>query len=245
MFRAYSGSALEAHLYPFPWDRANDVFHVATFGLAALGLLAWTRTSWRSAAWLFTVSYLLLLLFAFNRSGRYLIPLYPVLILGLLQGAGIVMQAVRRNWSTERVGRTVASGGALTALAGLVVLCAREPRTGGYLHEVPEAEALFAYVEAQPPGETRVAFTEPRVLSWRTGVPATVIFNAPPRDTMDELDRLRITLVVLNRIGLENRRVQSMRGTIAAHPCRFEPAFDNGSFEAFRVLPPCEDGNQS
>ncbi|MEX2049018.1 MAG: hypothetical protein WEB90_05530 [Gemmatimonadota bacterium] len=244
-WQTYSLSAVEAHLYPFPWNPANDLFHVVTLSVTAVGLSAWTRTSWRSATWMFTAMYLLLLVVAFNRAGRYLMPLFPVLIFGLLHGGRVLVNALLKTWTSARASTWVAGSGAVVALAALIVMCVETPRTGGYLHEVPEATALFAHLSDQPEGETRVAFTEPRVLSWRTGVPATAMFNGPAAESIAELDRLGITHVVLNRIGLEGGRVASMRTTIAAYPCRFEPTFDNGSFEVYRLLPPCEESAPS
>jgi hypothetical protein len=241
IFRTYRGSAIEAHLYPFPWDLANDAFHVVSLSLGLLGLLAWTRTGWRSAAWLFTACYLLLLFFAYNRAGRYLVPVFPILIFGLLHGSRLLLSVARRHWSEGRVSNSVAAAGVVLATSTLVVLSVRQPRTGGYLYELPEAASLFDYLRAQP-GDTRVAFTEPRVLSWRTGIPATVIPGVGPGDVMPELDHLEISHVVLNRIGLEAGRVRAMQATIETYPCRFEPTFDNGSFEVYRVLPPCEEG---
>lgn len=242
-WQTYLPSTIEAHLYPFPWDGANDVFHVFSLALALVGLALWTRTSWRSAPWLFTACYLLLLFWVWNQAGRYLVPVYPVLIFGLLHGAEGALGALRRAWSATRRRSGVAASGVLVAASALVILCVQQPRTGGYLHELPEAAALFSHLAAQPPGTVRVAFTEPRVLSWRTGVPATVIPG--DQEMLPEFERLGITHVVLNRIGLEPGRVTRVRTIMANEPCRFEPTFDNGAFAVYRLLPPCEGGPSS
>lgn len=243
--RVYRGSVIEAHLHPFPWNVANDAFHLLTILITAVGLMAWTRTSWRSGAWLFSAAYSLLLIMAFNRAGRYLVPLVPVLVFGLLHGGRVLVARARGAWPAARVDRVVAAAGAFVAASALVLLVARQPRAGGWLHEHPAAVELFDWVGAQPRSDTRVAFSEPRVLSWRTGVRATVLAGVRPEAIVRELDRLDISHVIVNRLGLETQRVERMRATIAEHPCRFEPTFDNGSFEVYRVLPPCEEGSSS
>lgn len=236
----YGRGAAEAHLYPLPWNVANDLFHVGSLSLAAIGLIRWTATSWRSGAWLFAAVYLVLLLVVWNRSARYLVPLYPILVFGFLYGVQIALGVVRRGMQELRARRLAAGTGIGVSAAALALLLASEPRRGGYLWELPDARAAFTHLTAEGPLEqTRVAFIQPRVLSWSTGLSAMTIPGVGPEPMMAELDRLDITHVVLDHIGLEPGRTARLRETVAAFGCRFERSLLNDSFEVYRVLPPC------
>jgi hypothetical protein len=240
MVEAYTGSAVGSHLYPLPWDVGNDIFHAASLSLAVLGIVTWTRTSWRTAAWLFTAAYLLTLLMAFNRAGRYLIPLFPVLIFGFLHGIRVVVGAIRREWADVRTSAYAAACGGLVAFPALLVLTVQEPRRGGYLHETDDARALFAYLTTAPDAAmSRVVFVQPRVLAWATGIPAMVTPGVAPRLVLPEMERQGITHVVLDRLDLQADRTRRMREAFAMQPCRFELGWQNASFEVYRFLPEC------
>jgi hypothetical protein len=242
LVNTYSEPAVASHLYPLPGNLPNDVFHVASLTLAVVGLVAWSRRSWRSAPWLFTAIYLLTLQMAFNRSGRYLIPLFPILIVGFLHGIRIALSAARAAW-TERVAPLAAAcTGAAVAASALVILLATEPRAGGYLHEFRDADEMFSFLSSSADRENvRAAFVQPRVLAWRTGVPAMVLPNAEPEAILTEFERLGITHVVIDQLGLQPRRTERALGTIAAHACRFEMVFQNASFQVQRFLPVCRE----
>lgn len=236
----YGRGAAEAHLYPLPWNVPNDLFHLGSLALAAVGLARWTATSWRSGAWLFAAVYMVLLLVVWNRSARYLVPLYPILIFGFLHGLQIGLGFLRRGMQELRARRLAAITGIGVAAAALAVLLASEPRRGGYLWELPDTRAMFGHLTSQAPLEqTRVAFIQPRVLSWSTGLSAMTIPGVQPGPMTAEFDRLDITHVVIDRIGLEPGRTARLRTTVESLGCRFERSFLNDSFEVYRVLPPC------
>src|SRR5690606_12026415 len=70
--RTYRISVFDSHLYPFPWARANDAYHVLSVGLMALGLLAWLRHAWRRFAAVFMVLYAATLVMLPFSQERYL-----------------------------------------------------------------------------------------------------------------------------------------------------------------------------
>ena len=45
---------------------------------------------------------------------------------------------------------------------------------------------------------------------------------------------------IARRIAVRNF-ADALRRTMAAHACRFEPVFENGSFEVYRFLHECTD----
>ena len=44
--RAYPLSVFDLFLYPFPWNRANDVYHVVVAVLAVIGAIGWLARAW-------------------------------------------------------------------------------------------------------------------------------------------------------------------------------------------------------
>ncbi|MEQ1857734.1 MAG: hypothetical protein ABL963_14870 [Longimicrobiales bacterium] len=238
----YGRAAVVALLYPLPWDRANDLYHLLALGLTAVGLVLWTRAGgWRSAAWLFTAAYCFTLLIVYNRAGRYLIPVLPVVLFGFVHGTAWVLGRVRA-WSAERATSAAVGAVGAIAVAALVLLVTTEPRQGGNLSEQPGAQEFFAFLTSEHAvSPARVAFVKPRVLTWSTRVPAMIVPINAPDEFMGELDRQGITHVALDRVGIEDWRTESAWRMIDTYGCRFESAFDNGSFVVYRVLPPCTD----
>ena len=184
--------------------------------------------------------YLLLLQIVWAREGRYLLPLYPMLVFGWLHGVRSVTEFLRREWPQSRVNRVAVGVGASVAVMSAVLLLRQEPRTGGDLTELPETQALFGYLTGLGDQQaTKVAFNKARVLVWHTGIEAVSLPNAAAEIVLPELERLGITHVILDRLGLNRYSTRSMEETIAANACRFQQTFQNGSFDVYRFLPEC------
>jgi hypothetical protein len=240
----YGRAAVPAHLYPFSPDLANDAYHIASLGLTAIGLASWTKTSWRTAAWGFAVSYGSLLLVATAASDRYLMPLYPVLVFGFLHGLEIVVAFVssRLRAGPERMASRAVAGTAALVVTLSAVQLLGEPRRGGHLAELPDTRSMFDALASfgdDDSSRTRVAFIQPRVLTWSTGIEAMVIPPARPDAIVAELERTGITHVVLDNLGLARGRTARMQDIIDENGCRFELAYSNESYRVFRVTDDC------
>lgn len=240
----YLRDAVVAHLYPFPGDLANDVYHYLSLSLSALGLLRWTYRDWRTAAWGFTTIYGAALLVVTAESARYLMPLMPVLVLGFLEGMTLVTRLV-----AERLGWLRASGAGLagSAVGSIVVMAAlihllAGPRTGGWLVDLEDTRSLFGMLTAsEAASQQRVAFIQPRTLTWATGVPAMVIPRVDTATLLSELQRQGITHVVLEDLELEVGRTRRMERTIREYSCHFDLTYSNDSYRLYSFRDECSE----
>ena len=243
-FPLYLGASVTAHLYPFAGNAANDLYHVVSMGLAVIGITSWTREHWRSAAWGFTLLYGSALLLVTAGSTRYVTPMMPVLVFGLLEGGRVLSEfaVARLGWPPPRLGRMTSIVAVLVVLSAALLRVLDQPQTGGRLLELPDTQEMLSTLVAEATGRSeavRVAFAQPRVLTWSTGLPAMVIPNAEPDVLMADLDRGRISHVVLDELGLARGRIRQMQRTIEAYSCRFELLFSNRGFRLYRILDDC------
>jgi hypothetical protein len=203
-----------------------------------VGLVAWLRRreTWRSFVVLFAATYVGLLLTTPGKDGRYLWPLHPVFIFGLLNGVRVVVMRVRRAWAAGRAERAVFAGAGGRVLVALVSHAfAPRPPT---LLERPDVQSLFDRLRAlraepgQPP--MRVVFMNPRVVSWETGVHAMAPIPGEPEAIVTELRQRRITHVVVGSLGLQPVATAAMQRAVDERGSLFEAEFANGSFELYR-----------
>jgi hypothetical protein len=80
----------------------------------------------------------------------------------------------------------------------------------------------------------RVAFTNPRVLTLETDIPAMVHFHATPARTVAELREKRITHVIVGDLGDQPPVSERMRATLAAYPEAFVEEYRNPTFVVYR-----------
>jgi hypothetical protein len=231
----YREAVFESHLYPFRGDRANDVYHAITAALMVLGWMAW-KPSPRALVVLFAATYLALVLITPAAVTRYLWPLYPLFVFGLLNGARVVKGRLSPFWPSARLGWVV---GGLFALAAALAVARTEgaPREPGLKDRVDAVE-LFKFLGGQARRETvRVAFCKPRTLSWETGVPAMPLFIAPPDVALAELRAKGITHVVIDDLGVAPPRAAAFRRLVEAWPDRFSLELQAGAFTVYRFHP--------
>jgi hypothetical protein len=230
----YRWAVFASHLYPFASNRLNDAYHLAGLALMAYG---WWR--WRPSARLFLVAfaglYVFMLLITPAVDVRYMWPLYPLFVFGLVHGAHAALGRLRPRWPPPR--RALALGGALAVLAVLaVVRSERRPRPPA-LTERADARELFALLARKAAAEpTRVVFVKPRTLAWHTGVPAMPLFSAPAEDSLAELRAKGITHVILGDVGLASRHQVPFRALIERFPDRFPWECRVGAFDVYRFV---------
>ena len=226
-----------ALLYPFPWDLANNVYHVAGVLLTVLGAVLWAREGgWRTLGFWFGAAYFGALVVLPFMVSRYFWPLAPLVVFGMLRGTAWVASRV------PRVRRLAAPSAIALGCAALIALGAaahvlREP-PAGWLAKDPETRDLFtalrSLADSQP---VRPAFFKPRILTLETGLRSTAIFKAPPDSARAMFERLCITHVV---VGSDNQRPaadQAMVNMIRAFPGDFVRVYDNPGYRVFRFLP--------
>ena len=235
--RVYPFAAIELFLYPFPGDRANDIYHVVCAAFAAIGAVRWIRAEYRSFPAVFIVCYGGLLAVFRWQDSRYLMPLAPLVVyvmwLGVVTTTRWIASRSNRSLESQKVARaTVVAAGAIASIA-LVVL-SRQPSPVPLL-EAPGVRSIFSLLRnehARSP--VRAVFVNPRVLTWETGVPAMGFFRASPDSTLAEFRAKRITHVVVGDVDIDPYHAPSVAQAVTERPRAFRSVFAEGPFTVFR-----------
>jgi hypothetical protein len=234
--RLYPLSVFDLFLYPLPWNRANDVYHLGIGALAVVGAIGWFAREWRRLLAIFAVFYVGMLMVLPMQDSRYLMPLAPLAVFFAARG-----MALAATWIGARAGRPmVAERPARIAFAVslVVVMIAlvnqlNQPNPV-VLKDADGVRTLFSRLsDANRALPARVAFVNPRVLTWETGIPAMGFFEASPDSTLAELRAKRITHVVLGDLDTDPRHFKSMQAAVAARPDAFRRLFAEGAFTVY------------
>lgn len=201
---SYRFAFFEIILYPFRNDLAADVYHVVAFGVLILGLGEWLRRGWNRFVTWFVIAYVLMIMsLPINGMGRYLWPIAPFVLFGLLNGVRTGVRLLAPRLTRDQLDRTVLATAVVLALACTVTL-ASNPRVPSLIED-PGLQEVVQFVRAmEGAGSARVAFEHPRMLTWETRVPAMGMPHRLKGFTVErfieELSVLRITHVIrLNR----------------------------------------------
>jgi hypothetical protein len=234
----YPQLVMQAYLYPFAGNLANDVLHAAMALLAAVGLGGFIWRERRSFLVLFAACYALALIVAPVKEPRYAWPLFPLLVAGFVEGLSMVLLRVR-----PAVGRTRAqvAGFAAAALVA-VAAAAREaarPAPATLLGHA-DVQALFAELRAMHQREPmRAIFANPRVLTWETGIPAMAPIGHSTTRTIDEIRDKRISHMVVGEYGLFPPEIAAtMRRTVDEHRTLFTEVYRNPTYTVYRFVDP-------
>src|SRR5688572_9559702 len=168
-----------SHLYPFPSNTANDVFHLISISVMLVGLLSWIRRSKSSLLVCFACAYGLLLLIIPAHQHRYLWPLCPEVVFGLL--AGIRLLAAR--FAMARFSLAPSAVSLVVAAVIAITHAVQVPSRADHRSELLAADvaSLYETVREMARRESvRVTYAKPRSLAWQTGVHAMGPFTAPP-----------------------------------------------------------------
>ena len=232
---ALRGSIFEVLLYPFPWRAANGAYHIVGTFVMAWGFVRMLRREWRSMSTALFIAYVVMLVLVPVRETRYSWPILPLFAWAFYEGL-VALCALLPRWEAGRAHRAAFASCALIALASAVLVYQRPRRDSLFDH--PEVHALFARVAALPRSPApRVVFTNPRVLTWKTGVPAMGTFETSTPNTMAELRRNRISHVVLGDLGTNPRLDSAMRRTVADSASAFSVIYRDSVFTMLALLP--------
>jgi len=232
----YPLGVFEILLYPFPWDRANDAYHLLAIGATAVGTVAWVRHAATRLLTLFAVLYVAMLMVLPMQDSRYLMPIAPLIVYSAAWGAMIVsqwiMRRIRDDVAVDRARLVTVAVFACLAIAALGRELTRPRPT--VLLDAPGVGALFERLRAQhATAPTRVVFVNPRVLTWRTGIPAMGFFSTSPDSTLLELRSKRITHLVLGDLDTDPKHFASMQRAVEAKPTAFRPLYTEGAFTVY------------
>ncbi|MBL8962355.1 MAG: hypothetical protein JNJ98_21010 [Gemmatimonadetes bacterium] len=224
----------EATMYPFPWDLANDGYHLLAMAMVPFGALAFLKRYGQSFLGCLVATYALMILLAPVADARYLWPFWPVLLYWVVAGLRSLV---------SRLPRVAPHATRLALVLGMVVLAGgftrgvRTPSPDGLLTD-PDVRALFSWVRDHPEkASLRLMFVRARVLTLATGVPAMGVFQAPDSVIVSELRRTRITHVVVGDARTGHAGAAALKAAVTAMPSVFTREYANASFVVYRVVP--------
>ncbi len=238
-FRAYRYSLFEATLYPFGIKLADQAWHVVATLAVVAGLIPLIRRLGLTLLTCTTAVYLVLLTLIRQTSTRFLWPLQPLLGAALVLGIACVV-----NWRPTRTGRSAPSQGTrVPAMICGVVMVLALVRTGlaprpFNIVDTPDARDLYAFLKAETATRpARAIFSNPRVLTLESGVPA---MGVPDRTTSGQvmvIDAERITHLVWLADALGRCAQRILNAAVTRYPERFELAHSSATFRVYRVRP--------
>lgn len=230
----YRHAVFDALLYPFPWNPANDAWHLFATFVMIVGLVPWVRaSSGRLALW-FSVGYGTLMVILPFAVARYLWVLFPVMVFGLLNGVRIIAARVMKSADARRP-ELVAAGVAVLVGLGSFAVIAASPPLGRFTDQAPVRSLFDALRRMHRERPMRVAFIRPRLLAFETGIHAMPLFSGTAVNAVEvQLNRLCITHVVLGTMGVEPPSDSTFRKAIGWRPQNFAREFANDEFVVYR-----------
>jgi len=232
----YPFATLDLFLYPFPWNRANDAYHLVVAAFAVVGAFIWLPRMRSHVSIVFGAMYVAMLLVLPMQDARYLMPLAPLAPFlagfGITSAAGRVSRLTKHGLTTLRAVRVSAAVMVAVVVLALVRELARP--TPQVLMDAPGVRTLFARLQAaRDSGAVRAVFVNPRVLTWETGVPAMGFFRAGVDTTLAEFRARGITHVVVGDLQTDTLRAASIQSAVNARPEAFRRLYTEGAFTVF------------
>ena len=184
----------------------------------------------------FAVLYVGMLMILPMQDGRYLMPLAPLIVYSAAWGAMIVIRWLAQRFRRDAADRRARLATVVVFACLVIAALGREltrPRPTVLL-DAPGVRPLFERLRTQhATTPTRVAFVNPRVLTWRTGVPAMGFLATSPDSTLLELRSKRITHLVLGDLDTDSAHFVSMKRAVDARPTAFRPLYTEGPFTVY------------
>ena len=242
----YPFAVLAVFLYPFPWNRVNDAYHLVVAVLCLVGAFIWVPRNRSRLSMLFAACYVAMLLVLPFQDERYLMPIAPFAVffagLGAAKAVGWAARLTRHEIADSRALRV-----SLACVIAIVILALGRAVAGPrptVMMEEPGVRTLFSRLRAaHDSGTVRAVFTNPRVMTWETGVPAMGFFPATADTTLEEFRARGITHVIVGHLKTESNYAESIRSAVLAHPEAFRRLYSEGvftvyAFDASRVTRP-------
>src|SRR4029453_179645 len=231
---SYRFALFDALLYPFPWDHANQLYHILAAVVMLGGLAGWFFQGFRRFSVSFCAAYVALLMVVPVLDTRYMWPVSPARAFGWVRGLALLAGRVR---PPSPAGLRPGFALAVSAIIGVLnVTWAERPATRApSLATRPDVQALFRELmrlAAQEP--MRVAFVRPQILALETRIPSMPTFPPAPPGGVDPIDRKCITHVVLGDLGLAPRADSAFREAVRLQPGGFRQEYQNQSFTTYR-----------
>ena len=232
----YGQAVASSALYPL-WSRsADDVYHALIAIPLLIGGYLFFKQQLRSAAACFLLMYVLVLFFSPVREGRYFWPLVPItaamIATGLLWlGARFAPIAARPAFPKFVLGSLG------LVMVGAAWNLSRMPARPSIFSD-PNTVSLFDWLKTTSDStRMRVVFTNPRVLTLETNIPAMGIPFGDPPAVVAEFDLKGITHVVVPRANITRNSERNLITVVRAKPEFFPTVFSNASHEVHLFVP--------
>jgi hypothetical protein len=99
---------------------------------------------------------------------------------------------------------------------------------------LPEVLEVTEFLRNAGGAQLRVSFFKPRSFAWTTGIPTMGPIMAQPECLLEELERRRISHVIVGRVGPGAAGGQ-LKQLAESRPDRFHLVFRNRTFAIYRV----------
>jgi hypothetical protein len=236
VLRVYSRAALDAQLYPFPNDRANDVYHMAASVAMILGGAALIWRLRRSMLATTCVAYVAMLIASPAMIGRYLWPLFPVMVAGIAIAVTAAFRPLARRFNMPTRGPAFAASALSLIALGALWRELRSPVRPSDA-KVPERLALFERIrETNQREPIRVVYSNPRVLTLETRVPAMAFLFETPSRHLAALHERRITHLVWPTATPTDCRGRLGHELPQLFPDRFSLEYENSQYRLYRLI---------
>lgn len=235
LVRTYRLALTTGALYPFGSNIANDVYHVLVAIPLVVGGGLFLRRQFKSVLACFVLAYATVLLVSPVREPRYAWPLIPLVMVFITQGLSWMGARFLPANLKPAIPRLILVMVAAVTI-GAAVQLARKPARPSLLGD-PDTMALFDWVRVNSDtAKMRVVFTNPRVLTLETDVPAMGIPFGDANEVIAELDRKGITHVVVPRLFAVLRSERNLSAYVAERPSQFPKAFANATYDVRRFV---------
>jgi len=208
---------------------------IALVSMTALvvGAVVLVRQNVRSVIPLFVLTYAALLALSPVREARYAWPLFPLVMACITMG--FLWLGNRYLVRVHRLVPRLVIGFVAAVTIGATVQVMQKPARDSLLGDADTRE-LFDWVSVN--GATtpmRVVFTNPRVMTLETHVPAMGIPAGEPDKILDELERKNITHVVIPRRFTRSGE-RRLAAIVSQRAAQFPSVFRNAGHEVHRFI---------
>lgn len=234
--RTYRLALTAGALFPFASERANDVYHLMVGVPMLVGGLRFLRMAMGSALWWFALAYAGMLFVSPVREARYAWPLIPLVVFSMVSGAAFLLERIPSPTVRAAVPRFLTVLIGIAGLSAAVRLAQLPPRPA--LQDDPATLELFDVVRSladTAPAPPRVVFSNPRVLTLETDVPAMGVPYSTRDRVISEFDAKAITHVVVPLHSLNFRSEALLQEHVNSRAERFVPVFRNSRYQLYKL----------
>lgn len=211
------------------WARPADAWAVVATGVIGLGWVVAARSRRRRLAALVPAATLpMLLAWPFTEAGRFLVPLVPFVLIGVLEGLGALLRLARL-----RHPRGVASALVLAASIPYSIYALAADRPGAARRGMASFDAACGWIAGQARHPGPVLSRHPGEVWWLSGRPGLVAADEEAVGPL--IERYGVAFLLLDDARFANAPESVLSRYVARHPDRVVRAWSGGGVAVFAV----------